>query len=218
MRIKKSNIEIVKSYLAGERPFVQVGYTAPVVKRKEGEEWVDANGRKWRQTKGGKVSVNSQADLIREITQQKCACGQDIRYGNRFDQKFFVKTGMCYDCVIKQETELRILGVFNQYEQWKLLSNYLSFLEDMKQKIEDSIKYFQTESETLSILCNGEGFLEKFKGMNTGDLLVAAQKDLVEISETIKKVAKDKEKAKKIYETDLIKARKRALAAMKKPK
>lgn len=216
MHRKKSNIDIVKDYLSGTRPFVQVGFTPKKVERKEGEEWVDAQGRKWVQRDGYKTQVNEQAAMIREVAQQVCSCGQNIRYGDKFDQKFFVKTGMCYDCLIKHETELRVLGVFIQYEKWKLLSNYLGFLEDMKQKIEDSIKYFQSESDTLSILCNSEGFLEKFKGMNTADLLTAAQKDLTEVTATIDKVTKDKEKAKKIYDTDLAKARKKALAAMKK--
>jgi len=216
MKPKKSNIEIIKSYLAGERPFVQVGYTPRVVERKEGEEWEDAQGRRWVQRNGYRTQINKQAQLIREATNQVCKCGQNIKFGNRFDEKFFAKTGMCYDCTIKHETELRVLGVFAHYERWKLLSNYLSYLEDIKRKIEDSIKYLQNEPDTLSILCNGEGFLEKFKGINTTDLLTSAQKDLEEIEQTIKKVAKDKADAKKIYDSELTKAKKAAKAALKK--
>lgn len=208
MRVKKSNIDIVKGYLAGERPFIQVGYTPPTVVRKEGEEWEDASGQRWRQTKGGKVSVNAQADMIRKMTQRKCACGQDIRFGSRLDSKFFLKTGKCFDCIIKEETELRALGVFQYYENWKMISNYLGFLEDLKQKIEDSVKYLSTESDTLSVLCNGEGFIEKFKGMNSTELLESAKKDLDDVKKAIAKVIKDKVKAKKIYASELKKAKK----------
>lgn len=207
MKIKKSNIEIVRSYLAGERPVVMVGYTPHKHKKLEGETWIDNKGVKWIQRGGCKVQVNEQANMIREASRRKCSCGQDIQYGNRLDNKFFYKTGKCFDCVIKEETELRILGVYNYYENYKILSNYLGFLEDMKQKIEDSINYFETESNTLEVLCNSEGFLEKFKGMNTVELLEGAKKDLEEINKGIEKVSADKEKAKKIYDEELEKAR-----------
>jgi hypothetical protein len=217
MKIKKSNIEIVKGYLAGERPFVTVGYVPPPVQRKDGDEWVDTQGLKWVQRHGYKTRVNEQADMIREASQTKCACGQNIRYGNRLDEKFFIKTGKCFDCVVKEETELRILGVYPHYENYKMLSNYLGFLEDVKQKIEDSIKYFETESGTLEVLCNGEGFIEKFKGMDVEGLLETARKDLEEITSVIEKVTKDKEEAKKIYDDELKKARK-SLPKKKKQK
>lgn len=207
MKIQKSNIEIVKSYLAGERPVVMVGYKPPKTRRKEGEKWVDPNGTKWVQKNGYKVQVNEQANMIREISRQKCACGQDIQYGSKLDNKFFRKLGKCFDCVIKEETELRILGVYPYYENYKMLLNYLGFLEDMKQKIEDSIKYFETETGALEVLCNSEGFLEKFEGMNTSELLNGAKKDLEEISKGIEKVTADKEEAKRIYEEELEKAK-----------
>lgn len=208
MKVHKSNIEIVKSYLAGERPVVMVGYAPPAAKRKDGEEWEDVSGKRWKMVNGAKVSVNSQSEMIRKMTRQKCSCGQDIRYGDRLDEKFFVKTGKCFDCIIKEETELRVLGVYPHYERYKLLSNYLGSLKDLKEKIEDSIKYFEEETGTLSVLCNGEGFIEKFRGMNTSDLLLTAKKDLKKVIKTIFEVSKNKEKAKKVYEKELIKARK----------
>lgn len=204
----KSNIEIVKNYLNSERPFVTVGYQKPAIVRKDGERWADNNGIIWEQKNGYTVRINEQANLIREASKQKCDCGQEIRYGTTLDNKFFIKTGKCYDCVIKQETDLHILGVYPFYEKWKLMSNYLSFLEDMKQKIKDSINYFEQESSDLKVLCNSEGFLESFKGMNTTELLQNARKDLKEITKTIKQVIKNTASAKKIYESELMKVRK----------
>lgn len=202
MRIRKSNIDIVKDYLSGERPFTQVGYVPPAVKRDEGEEWVDASGQKWVQRNGYKTKVNEQANMIREASRRKCKCGQDITFGSRLDEKFHAKTGMCYECLVSEETRLRAMGVYPQYEKYKLLSNYLGFLEDMKRKIEDSIRYFSTETDTLKVICNSQGFIEKFRGMNTTDLLAAAKKDLEEISTAIAKVKKDKVEAKKVFDKE----------------
>lgn len=212
MRVKKSNIEIIKDYLAGERPFVTVGYKPPPAPRKEGERWKDVSGVTWEQRDGYKVRVNEQATLIKEIARQKCACGQDIQYGNRYDEKVFGKTGKCYECFLKEQQELRILGVFPQFEQYKLISNYLGFLEDLRQKIEESINYFKTEGDRITILCNSEGYLEHFRGINTQELLENAIKDLAEIKKTIKAVTSEKNKAKKLFETDLKEAKKRIAA------
>lgn len=215
MRVKKSNIDIVKSYLAGERPFIQVGYVPPSVKRKEGEEWEDVSGQKWVQRNGYKTKVNEQANMIREASRRKCECGQDITFGNKLDEKFFAKTGKCYNCLIEEETRLRVLGVYPHYEKYKLLSNYLGFLDDMKQKILDSIKYFEAESDSLKIICNSEGFTERFQGINTTELLSAAKKDLEEITKAISKVRKDKAEAKRVFAAEEKKALK-ILAPKKK--
>jgi hypothetical protein len=108
----KSNIQIVRDYLNGERPFVTVGYQKPPPTRKDGERWVDNNGITWEQRNGYKIRINEQANLIREASKQVCACGQEIRYGSNLDNKFFLKTGKCSNCTLEEETRLRVLGVW----------------------------------------------------------------------------------------------------------
>lgn len=206
MKIQKSNIEIIKSYVNNERPFVTVGYVPPNIQRKEGEVWTDNDGKKWTQKNGYKSPVHEQTELIRTQIQQKCKCGQNIKYGTRLDEKFFWKTGKCFDCIIKEETRLRILGVFPQYENYKLISNYLGNLEDIKRQIQDSIRYLKNEDGELKIVCNSEGFLEKFTGLNTTELLIAARKDLKEINGLIKKIRVEKRKIKSFYITEYKKA------------
>ena len=53
----KSNLAIVKDYVEGNRPFIQVGYDSNLnnSKRKEGEEWEDAQGNKWIWKNGTKI-------------------------------------------------------------------------------------------------------------------------------------------------------------------
>ena len=50
----KSNIAIVKDYLAGVRPVAQFGYTGKkYLKRAVGEHWTDAKGIEWVQRESG---------------------------------------------------------------------------------------------------------------------------------------------------------------------
>jgi hypothetical protein len=205
----KSNIEIIQNYLDGQRPFVQVGYTGSTKKRKVGDRWKDNNGVTWEQREGYKTRVNEQAKIIRDASRQVCSCGQEIKFGGRLDQLFYRKTGKCFDCIIKEETEYRVLGVFDLYERYKLISNYYGFVTDMKGKIVESIQYFKKdEGKSLEVLCNSEGFIEKFRGLNTSELLESAEKDLKEIEQTIVTVKKDLKEAKTKFEEGLKKARK----------
>jgi hypothetical protein len=208
----KTNIEIVQSYLDGIQLFPKFGYTAAQKVRKLGETWEDGKGITWEQKNGYKCRVNKQADLIRKTGERKCACGQNIQYGNHLDQKTYSRTQKCFECLIKEETELRILGVFPLYEHWKLVSNYLGNLVDIKEKIRDSIKYFENEGTSVEILCNGDGYLEKFEGINSKELLVTAKNDLTEVNKKIKEVVKEKNKAKKLYEKELQAAKNRLIS------
>ena len=70
-------------------------------------------------------------------------------------------------------------------------------------KIEDSIKYFSGEDRTLDVVCNSEGFIEKFTGLNTDELLKNARSDLKAINKKIKIVSKDAGKVKKEFNIEL---------------
>lgn len=195
----KSNIDIVKNYLAGERPFVQVGYSGEHKDRKVGDQWTDGQGVTWEKKAWGIVRVNKQADSIREMLQQKCKCGQVIRWGTKRDELFFQKTGLCENCLIQHETELRILGVYPAYERYKLLSNELGFIEDAKEKLEETIDYIKKDDGVLNVLCNSEGFIEKFEGKNVDGFLKQVKDDLGIFKKRQKVVSKAKLEAKREY-------------------
>jgi len=197
----KSNIEIVKDYLAGERPFVQVGYTPSKIKRKVGDEWEDVHGITWRQEVGYKKRVNKQADLIREARKQICvSCKNDIKWGSKFDSKFFNRTGLCEKCLIDYETKLRVVGVYDDYERYKLISYELGFVRDAKSKIEEVIKFFGENDGDIEMICNSEGFIEKWKNTNQEQILKDAINDLKLAKKRISDLTKAKTVAKKKYE------------------
>ena len=135
----KSNLSIVQDYLAGERPFVQVGYDANIAlqSRKEGEEWEESDGSKWVKKNGYKHRVSKKAQYILE---QRCSvCNADMKWGNHLDQKIYPKTQRCYECNIEFEGILVARGLFGDYEKFKIINNELSMMRDFKNNITDSI-------------------------------------------------------------------------------
>ena len=139
----KSNLSIVRDYLEGTRPFIQVGYDENVAlqSRKEGEEWEDSNGVKWIKKNGYKHRVSKHAQYILE---QRCTvCNADMKWGNHLDRKIYPKTQRCYECNIEFEGVLRSRGIYNDYEKFKMINNELSMMKDFKSKVVDSITYLE---------------------------------------------------------------------------
>ena len=103
----KSNLDIVKDYVDGNRPFIQVGYDPNLnnSKRKEGEEWEDGQGNKWIWKNGTKRKVSKLGQI--KIDQRCSICNADMKFGNYLDDRFFPKTGKCYDCTISFDSKLK---------------------------------------------------------------------------------------------------------------
>jgi RecG-like helicase len=181
-------MEEIESVVEGENPFKQFGYSPPEPVRKVGERWTDARGKMWEQKEGGKVSVNEQAESIRELTRQRCShCNMDMRWGNRLDSRFFRKSGMCYDCTIKHDTELMVTGKWKDYERKKTMSYQLSFLKDIRSYVQETIDYLNTSDGTLEF-ADGMGGVEKWSGMPIDDLMNGAKDDYEKLTRDIKEL------------------------------
>lgn len=196
-----SNIDILKKYVAGERPFIQTGYVAPTIKRNVGDVWTDSNNKTWKKiSTDAIVSVNEQADIIRDAISKQCpTCKMVIKWGTRRDEKLFNRTGLCENCLIEYETKLRILGIYDSYEAYKMLSYELGFLKEARGKVKDVIKYFSENSGDVEMLCNSEGFTERWKCTNKDDIIKDARNDLKLARRKIAAVSKAKEAAKAKY-------------------
>jgi chaperonin cofactor prefoldin len=175
----KSNLSIVKDYLSGERPFVQVGYDANLEnnKRKEGDEWEDSQGRKWVWKNGSKRRVSKRATIINE---QRCkCCNMDVRWGNYLDDRVWPKTGYCYDCFIDFQTNLKLIGMFEVYNELQDLKNERSILEDYKKKFEESKKFCEENQGKPVEFLEEDGSFERWEGIQDyNKILEDLNKDL----------------------------------------
>jgi hypothetical protein len=194
----KSNIDILRNYVSGERPFLQVGYTGDADKyiiRKEGETWTDVSGKQWIQTKSGPQAVTRIMDIIREEINDKCSCcGREIRWGTRQDRKMFHKTGKCFDCLVEEETQLRIKGQYKLYEAKKMIENELSYLNDVRQKLKESKDYLESEDSKTLTWANSTGMVEEWSNDARAELLENVKKDFVTCLKKIKAAEKELKK------------------------
>lgn len=138
-----------------------------VVRRRIGEKWIDGNGQEWEQKNGYKVKVGKFSKLRQELnsfpncSKETCICIEP----SRADLKMKAYHGMCLDCVVDMEHNLKLTGDFEQYEKKKLLNNAESWL-----------KQAEIEKEVLKVslsarFINEDGSIEEWGSLNEDEVL-----------------------------------------------
>lgn len=132
--------ERVAQKLNAEESKISVSQYIPEnIERKEGDIWTDAHGKKWTVKNGIKQSISTLQEARVPLWCPKC----ELAMTHRFDTKMYHRHGMCFDCVVKMETKLRLEGKFEEYEQKMVRNNEISYLKrqiSMVQSALDELK------------------------------------------------------------------------------
>ena len=189
LKTGKSNLDIVRSYLSGERAFIQVGYDPNLNNstRKEGEEWEDGQGDKWIWKNNTKRKVSKLGQI--KIDQRCSICNADMKFGNYLDDRFYPKTGKCYDCTISFDSKLKVLGVYADYEKYKIYNSMLSEMKDFKENIIESIDFIEKNPNEKLQFFNDDGSQEFWTDDTSQMVKVLSdlKNDLKDVEESIVK-------------------------------
>jgi hypothetical protein len=190
----KSNIDIVKDYVAGVRPFTELSMHISEDQRyrNEGEKWTDSKGIQWQKLNGKNVRLTkTQGDVIREAIGDglDCKkCGAKYKWANRIDRKMITRTSYCQDCLIDYETKLRVLGIYEAYEKYRLASYELGHLKMLKLKIKETLDYFQrTEGDVTTLPESEHDSAIVWKNTNKDKIVADAEADLKNVEELLAK-------------------------------
>lgn len=172
----------------------------PEPTRKEGDVWEDVNGRKWTIKNGIRQTVTKLDDAK---TPWWCPrCSKPLNH--RFDIKFWRIRGHCMDCVIKDETEIRRQGKWEEYERKIMLRNYIAEVED---RISELQSYHDEVSKPEFLIMNENEktvlMMEKWD-INIDKLKEDLQKDIKQLQtyldETIAKYGTGEDNETKVEE------------------
>lgn len=158
----KSNIDIIRDYVSGERPFIQIGYTENLnnSSRKEGEEWEDSQGKKWIWKNGTKRRVPRKTIVVEKRCKQ---CKSDVRWGNYLDDRVWPKTQLCYECFTKNETQMKLNGTWQYFDQARDLRNERSVLKEYKKSFDETLKWCKDNEGKPLEFVNEDGSIEKWE-------------------------------------------------------
>jgi hypothetical protein len=129
--------------------------------RKVGDIWTDKDGKTWEQKDGFKISV-TKFDEIRNYLKKITTCSNTECKTEKYntpDKKLIAKTGYCFDCLQKVESELRVDGTWPFYEDYKISKNKLSVVRELKDKYEEALKAVTDNLEMV----NEDGSISNWK-------------------------------------------------------
>lgn len=168
---------------------VKLGYDSgeSSKKREIGEIWKDGNDIEWEQRSYGRVQVSSLTDTMSEVRRwlvDKTNCKSKTCNKSKFgytDKKLIKKTGYCSSCLAEKETPIRIDGMWDVYEKYKISQNMISYGSDVLKQLKDALLDVRNEYETV----NEDGSIEKWTMEKSVDELK------VEIQQTIDNFIKE---------------------------
>jgi len=182
MSNKLQNIKAVKQMLDGTHKFQTKkthGFTdakqkAEKNKRREiGEIWEEKIGNtiyQIEQQDGFRVKKpkNSVASEVRSYLNSYPNCKKDCCKEKKgpADEKMRVIHGMCLDCVIDMEHELKKQGKYDEYEKEKMLANANAWLKKAEDDVE-MLKKAYTEAQQYAT--NADGLLETWDAKMTSE-------------------------------------------------
>jgi len=176
MSKKLQNVKAVQQMLNGTHKFQTkktVGFSDAKSKAKQSEhrevgdiwEETDVNGNMYviEQRDGFRIRKTKNSDVFQSIRDELQAfpnCRKDVCTcigTHHLDQKMRKIHGMCFDCVIEMEHELKKSGKYKEYEQNKIRENALAWLRDAERDVE-MLKQAYTQAQEF--VSNSDGITE----------------------------------------------------------
>jgi hypothetical protein len=133
-----SKLRKLISHKGLEKTITGVGYTKKSIKYSEGDIW-EENGKQWTIKNGIKQNI-TKLDKAKKygITPLFCpCCNKQMKH--RFDNDFYRIHKKCYNCVIEFETDLKRLGLFEEYQKNIHNSDIDNFIKDFKIFVEEQL-------------------------------------------------------------------------------
>ena len=133
------------------------GADKEIIKRKVGEKWTDENGKSWEQTEGGRIEFSELGDIMAEtrayLDKLNTCKGEECKTikPGRVDKKLISKTGYCITCLAKKESQIKLDGLWDAYEDYKIFSNMIAYGNDVvaqfKQAYKDAKQTYEVVQE-----------------------------------------------------------------------
>ena len=180
---KLQNVKAVQQMIDGTHRFQTkktIGFsdTEAAAKKAQrhvvGDTWeeTDNHGNIYiiEQKDGFRIRKTKNSDLFQEVRDELKAftnCQKDTctcYKANQLDEKMRKIHGMCFDCVIEMEHQLKINGTFDEYEHNKIRENALAWLRDAEQ---DVVMLKKAYTEVSKFVLNADGETESYAAKMT---------------------------------------------------
>ena len=179
---KSADVQRLRNLMTGkqgERTAAGVGYSKKQEFHEEGDVW-EEDGRQWTIKNGIKQNITKLDKAKKSVTMPLfCPCCSNLMK-KKNDKLFYIQYNRCFDCQIEFETDIRKMGLWEEYEKNIVNSDLDHLIKDysvwMDEIINDSNESFITE----------EGDVERWIGSNRKKLL-ENKEETIKYLQTLKK-------------------------------
>jgi hypothetical protein len=163
------------------------------VKHKVGERWTDENGKSWEQYEAGKIEVSDLGDTMADVRAYLAKLNTCKGEGcktiklSRHDKKLVSKTGYCLACLVKKEAQIKIDGLWEAYEDYKIYSNMIAHGKDVIAQFQQAYNDVKQEYEVV----NEDGTIEKWSmERDVNELKAEIMTDIINFEKEIEEATK----------------------------
>ncbi len=188
MSKKLQNIKAIQQMLDGTHKFQTkktVGFSDAdaTAKRNErhevGDIWEETDSVTgityvYEQREGFRIKKTKNSDVLQSVRdeirsfpncrKETCTCLKESSKLHELDEKMRKIHGMCFECVIEMEHELKTSGKYEEYEQNKIRENALAWLASAERDVE-MLK--QTYTQAMQFVSNSDGVTETWSAKMT---------------------------------------------------
>jgi hypothetical protein len=163
----------------GEKTIVGTGYTKQQEFHEEGEIW-EEDGRQWTIKNGIKQNI-TKLDKAKESIHLPmfCPCCSNLMKPH-LDKRFYLQYKRCFNCQVDFETELKIKGLWNDYEKHIINSDIDGITQEFNIWMDEEIN----ESNTSYITEAGD--VERWVGSSKQKLL-ESKEETIKYLQSLKK-------------------------------
>jgi hypothetical protein len=164
---KSADVQRLRNLMTGkqgERTAAGIGYSKKQVFYDEGDIW-EEDGRQWTIIKGIKQNITKLDKAKKEVTLPLfCPCCSNLMK-NKYDKLFYIQYKRCFNCQIDFETDLRKLGLWEEYEKNIINSDLDNIIKDYDTWVDELI------NTTNDSFITEAGDIEKWVGSSKKKLL-----------------------------------------------
>jgi hypothetical protein len=179
---KQKDIQRVRNLVKGkhgEKTTIGIGYEKKKDFYKEGDIW-EENNRQWTIKNGIKQNI-TKLDKAKQsvVLPLFCPCCSNLMK-NKYDKLFYIQYNRCFNCQIDFETEIRKLGLWEEYEKNIINSDINNLIKDYNIFIDEIV------NTPMESYITEAGDVEKWIGSAKNKLL-QNKKETIEYLQNLKK-------------------------------
>lgn len=180
--IRESDINRMRNLITGKfgnKSTQGIGYTKQQQFHEEGEEW-EEDGRTWTMINGLKQN-KTKLDKAKELVTLPLFCPQCKKIMNhKMDKLFFIQANRCFDCQINFEAEIKLLGLWDEYEKNIINQDIDSMTKDFE------IWFNESLNETNDSYISENGDIENWIG-TAKTKLIQNKEETIKYLQSLKK-------------------------------